>query len=674
MAASEAASLFCWNGKAKVATAWTVNTEEPELCPANANCSIYLSEEQSLQETPSFKIRFDSLVSRQCQPLIRTLFCDEPISATTASTSQLSLPGSTTASSRSNSSSSSCSLILHPPHTANEYEALQYNVTTRNFFAWITGAPIVGTDPAFALIALKARMDVWRNPSSDNIAAVRQYAKQQGYTEPSDLHLAPELALQSAVSSAAEYKMSSAPVSKFSKSASNATMRLKKSLGKRAGNIMKRKSDGMKSHDGPQSNDIPSNTPSSDSGSGPKHPGLSSNVSSDDSDHSSSIGLGQASPSTNSATNSTCTTHHPCSTDVSTQSNLSLNTNISYTPLELPELEDILEPCWSGDDQEDKGKGKERATSQAAYTASLRRSPTFTESPRAYSNTFTRHSSQRDRRRPQSRAGSGPPSPILEEVVISRKTHPTVAANTTNKRTRRFSFESVSDYPDHGSVSAHIASTTRPERPPFFTSNSMTTSSSYAGSAGQPQIICTACKRRKRPDSASTSRTELVNTGLAETIPPVPPLPTVLSIPVDRKPSLSVGVPAQNEALIAPRMTTIPGSEARIDGEVQLDHRRFPSLYGLRTGSKSSSDVTNLAPGPDFISRSPTLQQSRFASSTSGRRFRSRTISEGVKSDQIPRRRGSIGTPLTEQCYTSPTRSSTLTKRRMSHETISTLR
>ncbi|KAK5088462.1 hypothetical protein LTR05_002680 [Lithohypha guttulata] len=49
--------------------------------------------------------------------------------------------------------------------------------------------PIVGPDPASALLALKLRMDTWRVRSVDNLAELYQYAKAQGYGDLGDMQL-----------------------------------------------------------------------------------------------------------------------------------------------------------------------------------------------------------------------------------------------------------------------------------------------------------------------------------------------------------------------------------------------------------------------------------------------------------------------------------------------------
>lgn len=175
--------LRYWDGKSKVATIWTDHTTELDLCPPGANCHVYISDDESQYRKPSFSIFFDMLVTRQCQPLMKILVFHSP---NLDHGQDASLP---TRDPQNLRVRSTCSLTLKPPTSDDEHEVRQYNVTTRNFFAWILGRPIVGLDPASALMALKIRMDVWRASSCDNTAAVYEYAKAQSYGELGDLQL-----------------------------------------------------------------------------------------------------------------------------------------------------------------------------------------------------------------------------------------------------------------------------------------------------------------------------------------------------------------------------------------------------------------------------------------------------------------------------------------------------
>jgi hypothetical protein len=79
-------------------------------------------------------------------------------------------------------SEENCSFLYLPaPAGLSADESYVYHLTTRNFFAWLLGVPLVGTDPVSALLDLKMRMDIWRDPGSGNFGALFDYVKEQGY-------------------------------------------------------------------------------------------------------------------------------------------------------------------------------------------------------------------------------------------------------------------------------------------------------------------------------------------------------------------------------------------------------------------------------------------------------------------------------------------------------------
>jgi len=170
-----------WNGKLREATIWKHHTPDPELSAPDGNCFIYTSASQVQREQPSFTIPFERLVWSQCQPLIKKAITHEPHSGHSPAGPEP--PRST----KSHPSPPICVLLLQAPKECGSDEVVQYDITTRNFFAWLMGKPIVGPHPTSALLALKIRMDVWRTSFTDNFATLDQYAKTQGYGDLGDV-------------------------------------------------------------------------------------------------------------------------------------------------------------------------------------------------------------------------------------------------------------------------------------------------------------------------------------------------------------------------------------------------------------------------------------------------------------------------------------------------------
>ena len=177
-----------WNGHTREATVWHSLRRDPELFFPNGNCLIYLYTQGASRRGPSFRMPYDFLLYSACRPLIEQALM-------TSLQSPLYHPGSNTPPSYDNlhdpSSSDHTYLSLYldaPPNTSPE-KTYTYHITTRNFFAWLVGAPLVGKDPVSALIDLKIRMDAWRDVGADNYAALQQYVSEQGYDDYDEVEL-----------------------------------------------------------------------------------------------------------------------------------------------------------------------------------------------------------------------------------------------------------------------------------------------------------------------------------------------------------------------------------------------------------------------------------------------------------------------------------------------------
>ena len=74
-------------------------------------------------------------------------------------------------------------LYIPAPAQMNGQDALNYHVTTRNFFAWMFNKPLVGTRLGKALIDLKLRMDEFRPDHEENEDDFLAYIDSMGYTD-----------------------------------------------------------------------------------------------------------------------------------------------------------------------------------------------------------------------------------------------------------------------------------------------------------------------------------------------------------------------------------------------------------------------------------------------------------------------------------------------------------
>ena len=74
-------------------------------------------------------------------------------------------------------------LYIPAPENLSREEAFKYHLTTRNFFAWALGKPLVGDGLGPSLIALLERMNEYRTNQEDNTEDFVQYIDNQDYSD-----------------------------------------------------------------------------------------------------------------------------------------------------------------------------------------------------------------------------------------------------------------------------------------------------------------------------------------------------------------------------------------------------------------------------------------------------------------------------------------------------------
>ena len=108
----------------------------------------------------------------------------EPNSHSSESWTTQSSPRSSI-SSRSSFEPSDAKQELYIPAPANlsREDAFSYHLTTRNFFAWALGKPLVGDGLGTCLIALLERMDEYRPGQEENLEDLILYIDSQEYSD-----------------------------------------------------------------------------------------------------------------------------------------------------------------------------------------------------------------------------------------------------------------------------------------------------------------------------------------------------------------------------------------------------------------------------------------------------------------------------------------------------------
>ena len=74
-------------------------------------------------------------------------------------------------------------LYIPAPDSLSRQEVLKWHVTTRNFFAFLLGKPLVGYSMGQTFIDLQERIRLFRSGSMDNQDDFLQYVEDQGYRD-----------------------------------------------------------------------------------------------------------------------------------------------------------------------------------------------------------------------------------------------------------------------------------------------------------------------------------------------------------------------------------------------------------------------------------------------------------------------------------------------------------
>ena len=154
--------------------------QDPELWFPDGNCLVYLYGRGQSRRGPSLRIPYHAIRTSNCGPLLDTYladFHDESISENSDdATDDGGFFGNP-------SIAGQFELYIPVPSHYKREEAFSFHLTTRNFFAWMFGKPLVGPRLGEALLALLRRMDEFRSQDADNIDDILHYMEEEGYID-----------------------------------------------------------------------------------------------------------------------------------------------------------------------------------------------------------------------------------------------------------------------------------------------------------------------------------------------------------------------------------------------------------------------------------------------------------------------------------------------------------
>ncbi|KAH9818542.1 Rdx family [Teratosphaeria destructans] len=155
-------SIKHFNRPQRTLSRWDGLRRDPMLWCEEGDCLVHLYSLGGSQRGPSLRLRYADVEALKSRYL-----------------SECCLFGRDDASRRA---SRPYELYIPAPASLTRAEAYEYHLTTRNFFAYATGKPLVGETLGVALARLLERIGEWQ-PDMDTAACFAQYYQRLGYAD-----------------------------------------------------------------------------------------------------------------------------------------------------------------------------------------------------------------------------------------------------------------------------------------------------------------------------------------------------------------------------------------------------------------------------------------------------------------------------------------------------------
>ncbi|EME80308.1 uncharacterized protein MYCFIDRAFT_86846 [Pseudocercospora fijiensis CIRAD86] len=172
--------VYRYDGINKTRSTWDGLRKDPELWSTEGDCTIHFYSYNSSKRGPSLRIPFRVVEQTNSRYLLQ--HCLQRFEPTSPAISDNDHSDSGYGGSVSSDQAALQCVELYisaPPH-ATKHEAHIFHLSTRNYFAYLLDAPLVGESLGKALIGLWSRLQLWQ--PSDMIASdFRVYCQEQGY-------------------------------------------------------------------------------------------------------------------------------------------------------------------------------------------------------------------------------------------------------------------------------------------------------------------------------------------------------------------------------------------------------------------------------------------------------------------------------------------------------------
>ncbi|EUC38788.1 hypothetical protein COCCADRAFT_81989 [Bipolaris zeicola 26-R-13] len=170
-----------WSGLTRTVNDWDHGLRrDPELWYEDGDCYVHLHARGMSRRGPSFCIPFRVLRQKKCESVINQ--CDAHLISLQTSASQKlkRVPSSLI---DANKQPSTMELFIPAPAEVARQDSFRWHITTRNFFAFLLGKPLVGDHMGQAYVDLQERLDLFRPDHPNNVQDFLSYAEDQGYRD-----------------------------------------------------------------------------------------------------------------------------------------------------------------------------------------------------------------------------------------------------------------------------------------------------------------------------------------------------------------------------------------------------------------------------------------------------------------------------------------------------------
>jgi hypothetical protein len=153
--------------------------KDPELWFEDGDCHVHFYAQGASRRGPSLRIPFRALRQKKCGSLLSVCYA-ETVSSTGVTSELVSVSSTPSFLTRE---AGTINLYVPAPEEAGREDSFRWHITTRNFFAFVLGKPLVGYHMGQTFVDLQQRLHLFRPNLSTNHQDFLQYAEDQGYRD-----------------------------------------------------------------------------------------------------------------------------------------------------------------------------------------------------------------------------------------------------------------------------------------------------------------------------------------------------------------------------------------------------------------------------------------------------------------------------------------------------------